>query len=99
MALEVGSSSSATLIVPSAIPLEIVYVGVGLRHYRVPKVPLPEGALGFLGDRPNDEVKQFSFGFNTPLYVYSNVLILVFLFSCGQYPDWRSAIDIYELSL
>lgn len=53
---EVGSNSGASLIVLPPIPREILYTGAGLRQFRVPKVSLPDGALGFLGDRPDDEV-------------------------------------------
>lgn len=54
-----------------------VYVNIGSRRFRF------NGALDFLGDRPDDEVKGLSFGFLNPLCIYIVVILYFCVFSTG----------------
>lgn len=73
-------SSGVFFIVPPPIPHEIFYACAGLRQYRVPEVLLPNGALGFLGDHPDDEVKDFLFWLQYSLVLY--IYIVMFSYFC-----------------
>lgn len=81
---EATTSANAPLLVLPPIPCDILYAGVGLRQYRVSKVPLPDNSLSWLRDRPNDEVDSllifYSLYFQCCMFIYCVLISLVFLF-------------------
>ena len=82
VAAQPGPSSSVPVVSLPPIPREILYFGVGLGQYVVPKVPLPASARDFLADFPNDEVCMFYPSFDIPYLLYIELFLILSSFFC-----------------